>query len=124
MGHRLALIVALAGTLPGCTVVQAGSGGVSRTLVGVVRIEMPATAGRLAALDVKTLGGGWDGGPFLGWRSANWVVADPRDCQLAVIIRSGTAAEYAAKVLAQLKGANICVADFTHTLRPAQPPSR
>lgn len=124
MGHRLALIAALAAALSGCTLVRMGDGGVSRTLVGVVRVKMPATEGQLTALDVQTLGGGWDSGPFLGWRGANWVIADPRACQLTVIVRSGTAAKHAAGVLAQLRGKNICLADFTDILRPGQPSSR
>lgn len=117
--HRpwTALLAALP-ILAGCTVVKAGEGGVARTLVGVVRIELPPTSGQVSAIEARTFGLGWDAGPFLGYRGSNWIAADPAHCQLTVIIRSGTQAAQAARVLEQLKGENLCMADFTGSPAP------
>ena len=86
--------------------------------IGVVRVTMPDRKGELSAIDVKTLGFGWDAGPFVGWRAGNWVMADPAKCQLLIVIRSPAQAENAAKVIQSLEGQEPCIADFTHTLRP------
>lgn len=84
--------------------------------LGLVRVVVPERQGKLAAVDVKALGAGWDKGPFLGWQAGNWIVADPADCQLLVVIRSPAQAENAAKVLQSLRGQNACIADYTHSL--------
>ena len=105
-------IVGMALVLGGCAVVQAGDGGSRKLFVGAVRLDLPATGGRLSAVAVRNLGLGWDHGPFLGWRDSSWVIADPKECQMVVIVRSGTEADHASKLLEQLKGENICIADF------------
>jgi hypothetical protein len=99
-----------------CTDLSAGGAIHTRTYVGIVRIAAPATRGRVAVTDVKALGIGTDGGPWLGWRASSWITADPRDCQLIVIIRSSAEAAGAAKIFQSLEGANPCIVDFTHAL--------
>lgn len=112
---RVALLLLLLG---GCTTVGVNDATGVRWLVGVVRVDLPARQGKLTAVDVKTLGAGWDNGPFLGWRAGNWIAADPSECQLLIVIKSPAAAENAAKVLKSLEGQKPCVADFTRSLRP------
>ena len=100
-----------------CASVNTGDRGRSLWLIGITRVILPSTEGRLAAVEISTLGAGWDNGPFLGWKAGNWVIADPADCQLLIVIRSPAAAENAAKVLQALKGQQPCVADYTHSLQ-------
>jgi hypothetical protein len=87
------------------------------TFVGIVRVEVPDTAGKLAAVDVRSLGIGWDNGPYLGWKAGNWVVADPANCQLLIVIRTPAQAQNAAKVIESLGGQNACIADYTQASR-------
>ncbi len=83
----------------------------------MTRIVMPDSTDKLSAIDAKTLGVGWDRGPYLGWKSGNWIVADPAQCQLIVVIRSAAQAANAAKVLQSLRGQQPCIVDYTHRLR-------
>ena len=111
------LVIVLLMILTGCTTVKSGDGGMIRWYLGVVRVELPDKTGKLAAVDVKTLGIGWDAGRYLGWKAGNWIIADPADCQLLVVIRSPAQAENAATVLKSLGGTQACIADYTHSLR-------
>ncbi len=104
--------------LGGCTSVDYGERGSTHVYVGIVRVEIPETDGKLTAVDVRSLGVGWDNGPYLGWRADSWVIADPAECQLLIVIKSPAQAENAAKVIQALGGQNACIADFTHTLQP------
>jgi hypothetical protein len=113
---RAALLAAAVISVAACADLSSGGAIHSRTYVGIVRISAPATRGRVAVSDVKALGIGTDGGPWLGWRASSWITADPRDCQLIVIIRSSAEAAGAAKILQSLEGANPCIVDFTHAL--------
>jgi hypothetical protein len=81
--------------------------------VGILTLRLPATEGNVQAVDVKTLGAGWQSGPFVGWNASNLVTANPADCQLLIIIRSPAQAENAAKVISSLEGQNPCLVDFT-----------
>jgi hypothetical protein len=103
--------------LCGCTSIGDDKRGISRIFVGVVRVKLPQHGDGLSAIDVKALGLGWDGGPWLGWRNGNWVVADPSRCQLLVIIRTPVQADNAIRILSSLGEQPICVADFTNRLR-------
>lgn len=102
--------------LGGCTTVQLGEKGTSRIYLGAVRVVMPDTKGQLSAIEVQSLGIGWDKGPYLGWRAGNWVIADPKECQLLIVIRSPAQADNAAKVLSALEGQDPCIVDYTHSL--------
>jgi hypothetical protein len=90
--------------------------------IGVVRVELPRTQGGVLAVERSGVGLGWDdlpgGGAWLGFSEGRWVIADPRECQLLVIIRSPAQAEHAAKVLAALGGSSPCLVDHTGTLLP------
>lgn len=99
--------------LAGCATVHSDGPTQTKTFVGIVRVVVPENAGRLSAIDVRTLGVGWDSGPFLGWRAGNWIYADPGDCQMLIVIRSPAQAENAARVIESLGGQNACIADFT-----------
>lgn len=116
--HRFAPFVALA--LGGCVIVEVGDQRkglrATRTHVGITRITTPPTGTGLAAVDVSTLGVGWDQGPFFGWHEGNLVFTDPTQCQLVVIIRSSIQAEHAAEILSALEGQEPCIADFTNSL--------
>jgi hypothetical protein len=114
----LALVSSL--TLQGCTTINVvPQEGVASTEfrksvhVGILTLRLPATEGNVQAVDVKTLGAGWQSGPFLGWNASNVVTANPADCQLLVVIRSDVEAENAAKILESLKGEKICVVDYS-----------
>lgn len=91
--------------------------GSTRTYLGIVRVTVPDRSGNLVAYSVKAAGAGWHAGPWLGWRSDNWVEADPSKCQLLVVIRSAAEARNAAEVLRALRGREACVVDYTGTLR-------
>ena len=104
--------------LGGCASVNASEHGKSLWFVGIVRDVLPDARGTLAAVDVKARGAGWDQGPYLGWKAGNWVVADPSDCQLLIVIRSPAQAENAATVLQSLGGQKPCIVDYTHSLHP------
>lgn len=104
--------VALA--LTGCSTVVPGHWTGSRTFVGVVRVDMPVTEGDVQAVRVRTLGAGGGGaGVFLGWEDGEWIVADPAQCQLLVVVRSPVEVENAARVLRELRGQNACLVDET-----------
>lgn len=103
--------------LGGCTSVQLTERGGTRTYLGIVRVTVPDRSGNLVAYSVKAAGAGWQAGPWLGWRSDNWVEADPSKCQLLVVIRSAAEARNAAEVLRALGGRDACVVDYTGTLR-------
>ena len=108
-------------SLGGCAFPEA-DGTRSALYVGIVRVRMADRAGDLRAVDVKALGLGWDSAAFLGWRSGQWVSADPASCQLLVIVRSGVEAEQAARVFESLRGQRPCIADFSkHPLSARSP---
>jgi hypothetical protein len=117
-GGTTALRCLLAATLVlgGCATVDANGHDRSRWFVGIVRVVLPDTQGKVAAINVKSLGAGWDSGPFLGWKAGNWIITNPADCQLLVVIRSPAQAENAAKVLQSLKGQQPCIVDYTRSL--------
>ena len=121
-GHA-GLVATVACLLSACTHVTVGEGGGETiTGIGVVRVELPRTTGGAVAVKRTGVGFGWDelpaGGAWLGYSDSQWVIADPRDCQLLVIIRSAAEAENAAKALSALEGSSPCVVDHTNTLQP------
>ncbi len=106
-----------------CTTVQVDSGGGSTIFgIGVVRVELPPTKGDTLAIERSGVGLGWEstpgGGVWLGYSASEWVIADPADCQMLVIIRSPTQAENAKRILESLEGETPCVVDHTGTLQP------
>ena len=112
--RRIAILLILSG----CTTVSTNQQIKTRTYIGVIRVVLPDRTGDVSAVHVKGLGIGWDDGPWLGWRSGNWVRADPAKCQLLIIIRSSSEVVNAAEMLKLIGGREICIADFSHSLRP------
>ncbi len=111
---NLLMAAGVASALAGCSTVVPGQWTGSRTFVGVVRVDMPVTQGDVQAVRVRTLGaGGGEAGVFLGWEDGAWIVADPAQCQLLVIVRSPVEVENAARVLRELRGQNACLVDET-----------
>lgn len=90
--------------------------GRTSTYLGLVQVRYPQTTGKLSALQVKTLGIAWDKGPLLGWRDQQLVTADPRQCQMVIIIRKAAEFENARRIVEQLKGESVCLADYTGSL--------
>jgi hypothetical protein len=121
LGVYLKLAALLALALTGCVVVEVGDrdGGqrTARTHIGITRIVTPEVPDGLSAVEVKTLGVGWDKGPFLGWHAGNWITADPAKCQLVVIVRTPLDAEHAARIMQAMEGQDPCIADFSGSLR-------
>ena len=112
-----AFLLLFAALPAGCTTVQVGEGGLRKTYVGVVSLNMPPATAGLTVVEAKNLGAGWDNGPFLGWKSASWITADPAKCQLLVVIRSTVEVANAIGILESLEGEDLCVADFTGSLQ-------
>lgn len=91
--RRVAIILAGGLFLTGCTTVQVDSGGGKKvTGFGFVQVELPPATDGVLAVNRSGFGLGWDdspgGGVWLGYSASEWVIADPSDCQLLVIIRS------------------------------------
>jgi hypothetical protein len=104
--------------LTACTSLNTSEGGRTVLFAGVTQIKVPSTIGQITSQSLRGFGLGWDRGPFFGWHESTWVIADPRNCQMIVIIRSNVEAEQATQVLERLKGENICAVDFSGTLYP------
>jgi hypothetical protein len=87
---------------------------------GLVRVEYPEKIGALTAVNVKTLGLGFDGSAFLGWRDSSFVLAKPEDCRTIIILRDKVELAQI-KVLLDNLGEKPCIADFSHSLSPDLP---
>lgn len=114
------LLTLSTGALAGCTTINmVAQDGVTTapyqqsTHIGITRLRMPARQGNVQAADIKTLGIGWQAGPFIGWNSSNLVTADPSKCQLLIVVRSAAQADNAAKIISSLKGQDPCIIDYT-----------
>jgi hypothetical protein len=103
--------------LGGCTTVPSEGEARSAVHLGLTSVRIPQTRGHVFAASARTFGVGWDAGPFIGWRSANWIVADPAGCQLLVVIRQAVEADNAIRILNALEGQSPCIVDYTNTLR-------
>jgi hypothetical protein len=105
----------------GCTTVDVAPGE-ARTLtaIGIVRVKVPAVPSGTLVVERSGVGLGWDdlpgGGVWLGFSAGQWVIADPAQCQLVVIVRTKAQAENAVDVLSKLKGEAICVVDQSGSL--------
>ena len=99
-----------------CTTVEAGGSRQSQFYWGATSVEIPQTQGDVSAISVRTLGIGWDRGPFLGWRAGSWISADPGNCQLLIIIRSPVESSNAIEIIRALEGQNPCIVDYTNSL--------
>ena len=113
---RLTLLLALI-SLGGCVSVPTDGTASVHTYVGIVRVAYPGSRGKLTAIDVKSLGLGYDGAAFLGWRDSKFVYAEPDDCRVVLIIRDRLESEHLERMVAAL-GDKACVADFSGSLAP------
>jgi hypothetical protein len=113
----LRMVLIFACLAAGCTTVEPGGGSRSAFLLGATSVRIPRTQGEVSAIAVRTLGFGWDGGPFLGWRSGNWITADPANCQLLIVIRSAVETANAVRIINALEGQNPCIVDYTQAPR-------
>jgi len=101
-----------------CTTVRPERGVSTRVYLGLVKIVVPQTRGTVTAFDVETVGFGWDESAYLGWRSGSWVMADPAECQLLIIIKNAAQAGNAAEIIRSLEGQDPCIVDHSGSLRP------
>lgn len=104
--------------LCGCATLNTEGPARTNLYIGAVSVTIPQTQGDVSAVGVRALGFGWEQGPFVGWRSSNWITADPANCQLLIVIRSDVETANAARILNALGGQNPCIVDYTNTLRP------
>jgi hypothetical protein len=107
-------------SLSGCTTVNMMPSGNGQpiaaqklTLIGLTKLRFPEIIGNTKAVDVRTLGAGWQSGPFFGWNASNLITANPADCQLIIIVRSSVEAQSAAKIVTALEGKNPCIIDYS-----------
>ena len=64
----------------------------------------------MRAIDVRTLGMGWDGGAFIGWRHGQFAFAEPGECQILIFVR--TKMDQSALDRFRSLGGQTCIADF------------
>jgi hypothetical protein len=114
------LVTVSTGALAGCTTINmvpqadgASTQYQQSTYIGITRLRLPARQGNVQSADIKTLGVGWQSGPFVGWNASNLVTADPSECQLLIVVRSAAQAENAAKIISSLEGQDPCIVDYT-----------
>ncbi len=115
----MACALACAALLSGCTTIVLGEHLTERDAatrdivsVGITRIVVPETKGETVAFKRTGLGLGF-GSPvgsaaWLGFDQNEWVIADPTECQLLVVIRSDVESANAALILESLKGVDVC----------------
>lgn len=110
--------------LSGCQSVSVGAAdGQSVSGFGFYRIKLPSSRGSLVAVEREGLGLGW-GGPigtnvFLGYDKSDWIIADPEQCQLLIVIKTAAQAQNAKQIIASIGDTSPCIVDQTGTLQPA-----
>jgi hypothetical protein len=117
-GRAWGAILPLA-TLGACTTIELDPNGSRRvTAVGIVQVRMPSSTGDLTVIERTGVGLGLDrlpgGGAWLGYSDAGWILADPAQCQMIVVIRSSAQARSALQILSQV-GETACVVDQTES---------
>lgn len=117
---RVALALAAAITT-GCTVRPQSGAGQSRYYFGIVRVVYPQTFGRVAAIDVTTVGAGLEsGGGFLGFRRGRFVHVDPDTCSLIVLSRGMGDIEHLRRML-ETTGEKLCIVQQSGSSSPPRP---
>ena len=117
-GSRDIFLLVTAACLPACTTIVIDEGS-ERDIVtiGVTRLVVPERQGDLTAFKQTSVGLGYGNAvgdaAWLGFNQGEWVLADPAQCQLLVIIKSGAEADNAAAILKKLEGENICYVNDT-----------
>ena len=110
--------------MAGCTTVAVGTAdGREFSGLGYYRVKLPAAQGSLLAVEREGVGIGWGSlagsAVFLGYDKSEWVIADPGQCQLLIVIKSAAQAENAKQIIELLGDRSPCIVDQTGTLRPA-----
>jgi hypothetical protein len=103
--------------LAGCVSLPTDGAGRTHYYFGLVRVAYPVSRGKLTAIDVKSLGIGFDGAAFLGWRDSKFVYAEPDDCRTVIILRDRIEKDHVMQMVKSL-GDKACVADFAGSLSP------
>jgi hypothetical protein len=128
LSRFLLFVLTLAGfAIGGCTSISVGSAdGQEFAGIGFYRVKLPATQGSLVAVDRESVGIGWGSlvgsAAFLGYDKSEWIVADPENCQLLIVIKSAAQAENAKEIIELLGDQSPCIVDQTGSLRPSQRP--
>lgn len=104
------MVLALAAvTTSGCTVRPQSGVTQSRYYFGMVRIAYPPTVGKVAAIDVTTIGAGLEsGGGFLGYRHGRFVHVDPDTCSVIVLSRGAGDIDHLRRML-ETTGEKLCI---------------
>lgn len=118
------LLVPVALMLTGCATVPTDGSAQSQVHIGVVRVVTHPGVGQVRQISVRTLGLGWDGAAFLGWRKADYVRANPTDCQLLIVVRRAADMKSVTQILEAMKGEKPCVVntDFAALQSPSSVP--
>jgi hypothetical protein len=123
-GIMLALMLLISSVaLSACQTVSVGTAdGHSFSGFGFYRVNLPASHGSLLAVGREGVGVGW-GSPvgtnaFLGYDKSDWIIADPEQCQLLVVIRTAAQAENARQIIASIEDKSPCIVDQTGSLKP------
>lgn len=111
----------------GCTSISVGSAdGQEFAGLGYYQVKLPASQGTLVAVERESVGIGWGSlagsAAFLGYDKSEWVIADPADCQLLIVIKSAAQAENAKEIIELLGGKSPCIVDQTGSLQPSPRP--
>lgn len=115
MNRAVALLILV--LLAGCVSIPTDGSGKAHYYIGLVRVVYPELRGKLTAVDVKSIGIGFDGAAFLGWRDSKFVYADAGDCRTVIILRDRVEADHVVQLLKSL-GDKACIADFAGSLSP------
>lgn len=110
--------------LGACANVQiAADGGKTHRYFGFVSVQVPKTEKAIQAYKISSLGFAIENGLLIGARDTEMVLVPLREseggarpneatCSMVVIVRSSAEAEHARDTLKDLKGDNICLAEF------------
>lgn len=107
--------------LSGCTVIPTSGRAGDHVYLGLVRVKLPKATGPLVVADVKTLGLGFDGAAFLGWRNSKFVYAKPEECRVVIVVRDRADLASVETIVKSMEGA--CITGTGASSSRASPPS-
>ncbi len=117
---RRAAVLALMLLAGGCAMVPTDGTARTQWHVGVVRVATGAGEGA-ESVSVRTLGLGWDGAAFLGWRAADYARVDPAGCQVMIVVRRDADLASVERLVKSFEGEKPCVV-HTAERSPSPPP--
>lgn len=112
---KKSLVVIFAAFAASCASVQPDRTNGSGYYFGVVRVGYSKNRGAVSAVDTRTLGLGFDGAAFVGWRDSKFIFSRPDQCGAIIIIKNRMEMTSVVSLLNAL-GKNPCIADFSHSL--------